>query len=182
MKGFIFTEFLDMVAQKFSPAVVEEIIDMSDLPNEGAYTEIGTYDYKEILKLATSLSKVTGIPIPDLEVVYGQHLFNRFLDRYKKLMIQTNSTFEFLQHVDDHIHVEVKKLYPEAELPKFTCEVLNPNHMTMTYSSNHPFSKLAEGLMLGCAAHYGEKIKIESKDLGPTKEKEYNYLFNLTKE
>lgn len=181
MKGLIFTEFLDMVEQVFSPEVAEQIIEQSHLPNEGAYTRVGTYDHQELLRLIDNLHQITKVPIPDLEVAYGKHLFKRFLELYRPLVMKANSTFEFLQHVDDHIHVEVKKLYPEAELPKFEYTILNPNCMIMKYSSNHPFAKLGEGLMLGCAEHYGEDIEIESENLGSTTEKKYNYLFKLTK-
>lgn len=181
MKGIIFTEFLGMVEEKFSPEMVEKIIDESNLPNQGGYTEVGTYDHHELLRLVKTLSEHTKIPIPELEEYYGEFLFNKFLVRYPRIIMEAKNTFEFLKHVDDHIHVEVKKLYPEAELPRFECSSTSPHVMMMYYHSNHPFASLAIGLMKGCASHYGENLQIESKDLGSTKEKKYNTLFTITK-
>jgi hypothetical protein len=182
MKGMIFTEFFDMVGETFSPEMVEKIIDASNLPNGGAYSDVGTYDYQEMLRLVINLSKETNVPVPQLEAAYGKYLFGKFLNRYPKLIQSCSSTFEFLEHVDRHIHVEVLKLYPDAELPRFECEIINPAHMTMRYRSNHPFANLAEGLILGCAEHFNEKIAINMKDLGATPEKKVNFLFSLTKE
>lgn len=181
MKGLVFTAFLEMVEKTFSPEVVENIIDASNLPNQGAYSEIGTYDYMEMIRLVTHLSEVTKIPIADLEVVYGKYLFTILLTRYPHAVAKTSTLFEFLQHVDNHVHVEVLKLYPEAELPRFECTLLNPTTMTMKYQSNHPFAKLAEGLILGCAEYFKEKIHIEAKELERS-DKEYNTLFTITKE
>lgn len=182
MKGLIFTQFLEMVAEVFSAEMVEEIIDAANLPNEGAYTDVGTYPYEELISLVSCLSAATHIPIPDLELSYGKFLFNKLLERYKKLILQSHNCFEFLQQVDNHIHIEVLKLYPEAELPRFECTLITPTEMTMTYRSNHPFAKLAEGLILGCAEHFGETLHLRSQQLGPTPQNLHNVRFILTRE
>jgi hypothetical protein len=181
MKGFIYTELLDMVGEVFSPEMVEKIIDASDLPNKGGYTDVGTYNYEELIRLVTHLSKFTGMPVPDLEIAYGKYLFTKLYKRHSKLVMATKTTFEFLDHVDRHVHVEVLKLYPDAELPRFICEIQSPNAMTMHYQSNHPFQYLAEGLILGCAAHFKEKINITSEQLGAADNKITNVLFSLTR-
>ncbi len=182
MKGLIFTDFLEMVSEVFSPEMTERIIDASHLPNQGAYTDIGTYDHEEVVRLITNLSAITGISVADLQIVYGKYLFTRLKDRYAKFILNADSVFKFLKHLDDHIHVEVLKLYPEAELPKFDYTMVNPTCMQLKYQSNRPFAKLAEGLIMGCAEHFDEKIHIEAQDLGATKEKKNNVLFTLTKQ
>jgi hypothetical protein len=182
MKGIIFAEYLEMVADVFSPAMVEQIIDASNLPSEGAYTEVGTYDHQELIRLVANLSKATKISISELEITYGKYLFKKLLTRYSDLVSRTQTTFDFLQQVDQHIHVEVLKLYPEAELPRFECKMINSNLMTMEYRSNHPFADLAEGLILGCAEHFNEKFSIKKEKLSPKEGKIHVVLFTLTKE
>lgn len=176
----IFCDFLEMVSRFFSTEMVENIIEASHLSNQGAYTDIGTYDNEELIRLVTHLSLATNISVADLEMTYGKYLFTKLLERYPESVKQTNSTFEFLQHVDQHIHVEVLKLYPEAELPRFECTIVNPQVMTMKYSSKHPFACLAEGLMLGCAEHFHEKVIIQSQPLAPEKDKINVVLFTIT--
>ena len=45
MKGIVFTEFLEMVEDKFSADMVDDIIDDCDLASGGAYTAVGTYPH-----------------------------------------------------------------------------------------------------------------------------------------
>jgi hypothetical protein len=182
MKGIIFTGFLEMVEEVFSLEIVDDIINSSELPNQGAYTDIGTYDYQELLRLITNLSVITGKSISELEIAYGQYLFTRLLNRYSKLVNNCNTTFDFLQEGDQHIHVEVLKLYPDAELPRFICDLKNPYCMTMEYRSNHPFADLAQGLILGCAQYFQETIHIEQQSIEPKKQMLNEVLFTLTKQ
>lgn len=182
MKGMIFCDFLTMVNDVFSPEIVENIIDASELPNQGAYTEIGTYDHQELIRLVSNLSIATNLSVPKLQIIYGKYLFKKLYDRYPDLMLNTQNSFEFLQTVDEHIHVEVLKLYPEAEVPKFKCRMKTPSKMTMEYHSIHPFADLAEGLILGCAEHFKESITVHRDQLRPKDGKKHSVLFTLSKQ
>ena len=66
---------------------------------------------------------------------------------------------------DFGIPVEVRKLYPEAELPSFQCDTSRPGSMRLTYQSTRPFAPLAEGLLRGCLSHYGEVADVDVEDL-----------------
>jgi len=46
MKGMVFTEFMDMVEEVLSADILEDIIEKSELPNDGAYTALGTYSHE----------------------------------------------------------------------------------------------------------------------------------------
>ena len=85
MKGVVFTEFLEMVEEKFGDEMVDDIINDSDLSTNGAYTAIGTYPHNEIITLVVNLSKYSKIPVPDLVHVFGKHLFSRFVVQYSNL-------------------------------------------------------------------------------------------------
>lgn len=165
MKGLVFTEFLEMVERKFSPAMVDDIIDDADLPSGGAYTAVGTYPHSEMLALVQCLSKETRLPVPALVKLFGQHLFGRFVELYPSFFHATSNAFDFLDSIENHVHTEVRKLYPDAELPTFaTQRSADGQRLVMTYRSRHPFAALAEGLIEGCLAHFQEKAQIESVD------------------
>ena len=51
MKGIVFTEFLELVEDKFGLETVDEIIQKSDLESNGIYTSIGTYKFSEMLNI-----------------------------------------------------------------------------------------------------------------------------------
>ena len=165
MKGIVFTEFLEMVEERFTPAVADRIIEAAPLPSRGAYTAVGTYDHHEMVQLIVQLSTVTGIAVPALLYTFGEYLFGRFALAYPRFFVDVASAFAFLERVETHIHTEVRKLYPNAELPTFTCEVAEPHCLTLTYRSARPFADLAEGLITGCITHFGEAIDIHKDDL-----------------
>ena len=165
MKGIVFTEFIELVEDKFSPEIADAIIETANLPSGGAYTALGTYDHQEILQLVTRLSEATDIPASDLMRIFGRHLFNRFIALYPQLFVGITSAFEFLSYIESYIHVEVKKLYPDAQLPAFEYDRTNRQQLIMTYHSSRPFALLAEGLIDGCLAHFGEKISFRCEDL-----------------
>lgn len=164
MKGIVFSEFLDLVEDKFGADMVDDIIDDSNVPSGGAYTAVGTYDHQEIVDLVVSLSKHTGISVPDLLKVYGQHLFGQLIAGYPIFLEGVDDVFGFLRTLENHIHVEVRKLYPEAELPKFVMEE-SDGKMSMHYQSERPFADLAEGLLNGCIHHFDQQVAFEREDV-----------------
>ena len=165
MKGIIFTEFLELVESAFSPEVADRIIEASDLPSGGAYTAVGSYDHAEIVSLVLNLSKETGTPVPDLLRTFGRHLFGQFPKVYPHFFEDTTDAFDFLASVENYIHVEVRKLYPDAELPSLDCEARENGTMVMVYRSSRGLADVAHGLIEGCFDHFGQPITIEREDL-----------------
>ena len=159
MKGMVFTEFLEMVSDKFSANMADDIIDDSDLPSGGAYTAVGNYDHGELVQMVAALSKRTGVPAPQLVKVFGEHLFGRFHALYPNFFKGITSALMFLEGIETVIHTEVRKLYPDAQLPSFDCE-RSSDGLTMTYSSPRHFGDLAEGLILGAIAYFGDKVEV----------------------
>lgn len=166
MKGIVFTEFLEMVEETFSPDIAEAIIEESNLASGGAYTSVATYDHAEMVAMVIKLAEKTNTPVPTLLTAFGQYLLGRFNELYPAFFEGITSTYDFLNTIENHVHVEVKKLYSDAELPTFKTEATGNGGMTMTYKSMRPFADLAEGLILGSIAHFGENITLTREDLG----------------
>jgi hypothetical protein len=164
MKGIVFTEFLEMVESQFSPEVADEIIETTDLPSGGAYSAVGTYDHREIVALVQRLSEHQGSSVPDLLKAFGKHLLRRFTEGYPQFFEGKSGAFEFLEDVENTVHVEVLKLYPEAELPSFDT-LRDGDVLVMTYRSPRRMADLAEGLIMGCAEHFGEELSIEREEV-----------------
>ncbi len=165
MKGMVFTEFLEMVEEKFSPELVDQIIEECDLKSSGAYTAVGTYHHSEMVQLVSRLGEHTETGVSDLLRSFGVYLFGRFVAGYPQFFGEVKEVFDFLGKVDGYIHVEVRKLYPDAELPSIECETLSPDCMHVTYRSSRPLANLAEGLIQGCIAYYDDSVKLEMTDL-----------------
>ncbi|MDB4297727.1 heme NO-binding domain-containing protein, partial [Flavobacteriaceae bacterium] len=110
MKGIIFTEFLELVEEKFGLEMVDTIIENSNLKSEGAYTAVGTYEFSEMLQLITHLSENTALAIDDLLMVYAEHLFKALIGMHPNLVSFYKGPMELLASIENHIHVEVKKI------------------------------------------------------------------------
>ena len=165
MKGIVFCEFVEMMEQEFSPDMADEIIAGAELESGGAYTAVGTYDHHEMLTLVTRLSEKTGVPVPELVKAFGRYLFGRFVELYPAFFEGVDGAFSFLDRIEEHVHVEVKKLYPDAELPTFETSHPDGDTMIMDYRSRRPFADLALGLIEGCIKHYGESVDVGVQDL-----------------
>jgi hypothetical protein len=163
MKGLVFTEFMEMVEATWSLDMVDSIIHRAQPASGGAYTSVGTYPHHEMIALVSALSAETRTPAPDLVRAFGNYLFGRFVVAYPRFFEGIPDSFRFLGGIEDIIHAEVRKLYPDAELPTFEVEFA-PGHagdtLTLTYFSEHPFADLAHGLIEGCIAHFGETVTL----------------------
>jgi len=177
VKGIVFSEFIEMVETDFSPEIADEIIVTADLASGGMYTSVGTYDHGEMLELVARLSEKTNTPIAVLVQAFGRHLFGRFVALYPAFFEGVNGTFDFLSRIEDHVHVEVRKLYPDAELPTFETKQVDADTLEMVYRSRRPFADLAAGLINGCVSHYGEDISVTQTDL--SEEGRTHVHFNL---
>ena len=165
MKGIVFSEFLTMVDERFSIEMSERLIDEVNPPSGGAYTTVGTYDAQEIVDLVVKLSEITKISVPDLLKTFGRYLLGRFAEIFPQFFKEVTSTLDFLPMVESYVHLEIKKLYSDAELPSFTCVFPYPGRLEMKYRSARNFSDLAEGLILGTADHFNERIKVERESI-----------------
>ena len=160
MKGIVFSEFIELVEDQFSIEIADRILEECNLASGGAYTSVGTYDHAEMVQLVVKLSELTNVEVPDLLRVFGQHLTKRFTELYPAFFQEVGDTFGFLDTIENHVHVEVRKLYPDAELPSFQTERPDTNTLVMNYSSFRPFADLAEGLILGAIAHFDDPIAL----------------------
>ena len=159
MKGIIFSEFLELVEETFGLEVCQDMLDENS--DEGAYTSAGTYDHHDLVKLIITLSKITNIGIEELQEVYGKWVFTSLLRSMPGLEVKSNSTFEFINQVEDYIHIEVNKLYDDAKPPQFIFISQTESEMVLDYISARCFSHVCFGLIQGCAAYYDEKVEVQ---------------------
>lgn len=165
MKGLVFTEFLDMVEEKFGYDMVDKILTESTLESKGSYTQIGTYSFGEMVQLITRLHEHTGIEVPVLLKTYGLYFFDFLKNNYPGFLKKETNAFAFLNSIENHIHVEVQKLYPEAELPSFDTNNISSDKMEMIYRSERGLGPFAEGLIEKSMEYYGEEGTVTSENL-----------------
>jgi hypothetical protein len=160
MKGVVFTEFIELVEETYSMDMVDDIIDDCELASDGVFTSVGFYDYQEMVQLVGALSKRCNTPVADLLHVFGKHLIKKFSVNFSSMFEDNRDAFSFLESIDNHVHIEVRKLYPDAELPQLGATRPDPDTLIMRYKSNRPFAELAYGLICGAIDYFGEQIEV----------------------
>jgi hypothetical protein len=165
MKGVVFTEFLEMVEDGFGMEVADSVITRGCPFHTAGFTAVGTYNHTDLLGMVSELSQVTATPAPALVQDFGKRMFAKFLASYPEVFERVSNTFELLFRVEDVIHVEVRKLHPDAELPTFSFPPAEPGCLDLLYESARPFADLAHGLIEACIEHFGEDIEIHRTDL-----------------
>lgn len=160
MKGIVFRMLFDMIEDQFGYEMVDRVIQKSNLESKGVYTSVGTYPFSELVAISEGISKQIHLPVSKLHYTFGKYAFGVFANRYKSLITGYDNVFDFLHHVEDTIHVEVLKLYPEAELPQFQSRRINASEMELVYSSSRKMADFAEGLLEGCFEHFDAQMSI----------------------
>jgi len=167
MKGVIFTEFLGFIETTFGLPMADHLITATSPVSGGAYTSVGTYDAGELIAMVVELGEKTGSPVPDLIKAFGAHLFNHFVEAHAETLGNVKTTEELLSQVENRIHVEVRKLFPDAELPTIGFSQIDEGRSEVIYQSKRPFADLAEGLISAAIEHFEDPITLTREDVPP---------------
>ena len=83
---------------------------------------------------------------------FGTHCFNRWVNYAPHHFTQQRGLFDILEGIVDFHETEVRKLYPDAELPSFLSGSRSDRQLVMGYYSCTPLSALAVEVIKGAAA------------------------------
>jgi hypothetical protein len=161
MKGTVFVELLKMAEDAFGEDVVDMVLDKAELENDGAYTAVGNYSCSELVKVVDAFSEHSGLSTEVLQRKFGHWMHEHFAQNFPEFYKDKGGSFDMLEALDGEIHVEVRKLYPEAELPRFTTHRKSDTHLEMVYSSPRPLVGFCHGLIEACTTKFGETADIE---------------------
>ncbi|MEN9890925.1 MAG: hypothetical protein RLY78_1220 [Pseudomonadota bacterium] len=179
MKGVVFTEFLAFVRQGHGEDMADDIIEACALPSGGAYTAVGTYPHGEMQALCGALSARCGRPAADLVRDFGAHLSDSFARHHPAFFARAGHLFDFLASIEGHIHVEVRKLYPDAELPTFDVAERSATRLVLDYRSPRRLGPLAEGLIAGSARHFGVDVRVRTEALAGPEGEALRFIVDL---
>jgi DNA-binding transcriptional LysR family regulator len=151
MHPLIFSEFREFVGETF-PAGTEATL--GDLPGDDRSAGA-------LAGAIRSVAAVVGTGEKDLTRRFGTYLFGRFAKLYPVMLANADSALSVLAELDGKVHAEVRRLHPDAEFPSFTSRRLGPDRLELTYRSSRPLAALAEGMIRGCIAHFGERLAVD---------------------
>lgn len=158
MKGMVFNMLNVMVERQFGLDAWEAVLDAAD--SDGIYTAGATYEDAELLRLVAAGSDLLQVPVHDLVRGFGNFMFPHFVAGYPTFFLPGQDLKQFLLTVDQVIHMEVRKLYPDAHLPSFDYDDSASDRLVMRYTSPRRLCMLAEGLIQGAAEHFKTRCQL----------------------
>ncbi len=161
MKGIVFTTFNDMVEKEIGIEMWDAILDSVNPKSEGIYTSVEDFPDEELLAMVSDLSDRTGTPVVDLLKAFGQYLFHVLAMKHSIFVEEEPSFLSFLKSVDEVIHKEVEKLYPNPNLPTLSWKQEDENSLELYYRSPRKLCHLADGLIKGAAQRYDTQFTME---------------------
>jgi len=180
MLGMIFTELLELVEKKYGYEVVDKLMENDQLPSGGIYTAVGSYDHSESFIIISQLSELVDAPVTVLVSEFGQAFLVNLIESHPQILTNISDSFDLLSKIDRYIHLEVGKLYPNAQLPHFTFKQLSENHIQLHYRSARPLATFAAGFLLGCAYYFYELNRITR--MAGVNTSERNVTFDMVRE
>jgi len=162
MKGLVFTTFYFYCEDRYGADLLDDIIEDANLANKGAFTSVGTYPFEDMVALITALVKRTGQSLPEVLEDFGRFCFSKWVS-YVPAHFENKDLFDILAGADEFHETEVRKLYPDAELPSFIVESRDECLLVLRYFSCKPLADLATGVIKGAAQHLGEQVDVRHR-------------------
>lgn len=151
MKGIIFSLFEQFITETFGDETYEEILTACPLKTKEPFIGPGSYPDEDLFSLVSRAVEISGMALPDALRAFGRFCVPKLADKFPDLVKPYSSPKELLMKVDSIIHVEVKKLYKDAETPEFIYEDPAPDRLIMQYKSGRKLCYFMEGLIDGVA-------------------------------
>ena len=180
MKGIVFVELLKMAEDMLGEETVDAVLDATSLDSGGAYSAVGNYPCSELTALIAGFSKITAVPDHELQRLFGHWMMEVFARHYPAFFEATPDALSMLESIETEIHVEVRKLYPESELPRFDARRVAPDRLELDYTSPRPLAPFCHGLIEGCLTHYDTQGQITSRDRSDAALTRADFVIQLT--
>lgn len=176
MLGIVFTSLIDMLETEASPDFANEVMSQARLSGVRDYAVAKNYPYEHMQRMVEVLVERTGKSANALLHEIGRYLFARLADDYRELLIEQEGLLNLLTWVDSELDDRVKKVNPDATIPRFTVLSRTDTAMRLHYYSTRDLHALAEGVMDAAAEFYDCHLEREIHQT----ETPHTYEFSLS--
>lgn len=157
MKGIVFNLLEDVVSEHHGPETWEALVDAAGV--SGAYTSLGAYPDSDMEALVAAACAALSLNRNAVLRWFGVNAMPLLAERYPTLFEGHTSARTFVDGVNDVIHAEVRKLYPDALCPHFKLSDAGANELVMAYHSARRMCALAEGFVEGAAIYFNDTVQ-----------------------
>jgi hypothetical protein len=159
MHGTIFFELKKYVETKLGHEAWDKLLTQSDL-GARTYEVMADYPDSEVVKLVSTASRITGVPVRGILMDFGEFIAPDLLQMYGGVINPAWKTLDVIENTEDEIHNVVRLYNRDAHPPNLKCIRTSENEVVIHYSSQRKLCDVAKGITSGLAKHYGEKISI----------------------
>lgn len=157
MKGIIFNVAEHVVTDELGPDAWDDLLVSAGV--DGVYTAVGDYPDEELSAILEAAADSRGETVRDVQRWIGRRGMPLLAERYADFFTPPDAR-AFVLTLNDVIHPEVRKLYPDATPPDFDYHVVDETTLLVEYRSDRRMCGLAEGLILGAVDWYGETVVV----------------------
>jgi hypothetical protein len=101
------------------------------------------------------------ISINHLLLVFGKPFFSVIEKTCPNLLVSFKNSIEMLLFMENHIHLELKKIYSNLDVPTFITENKEVNMLTMLYKFSIAMRQFGLGVMNKALNHFNATATIE---------------------
>lgn len=156
MHGLILTS-LERYTKEVFPDVAPRI-----LAGRAPYEANAAYEDEEFASLVEPACVLTGRTRRDFLIGFGEFTAEHvFAELYLEFFASSGSTRSLLLSVEERIHEVVRATIPGAYPPRLHVHPFGYAGAMISYTSERRLCDLLEGLVLGTAKHFGERLTVE---------------------
>ncbi|OGQ99716.1 MAG: hypothetical protein A2505_03775 [Deltaproteobacteria bacterium RIFOXYD12_FULL_55_16] len=156
MKGLIFNLLEEFLTARCGEKEYELILADCQLITAEPSLMVGpgSYPDQDFTAIVASAANRLSLSPGELLREVGRALIPLLASRYPQFFSPSKHPREFFSTLNFIHHLEVKKLYKDAELPRFHCENKTDGSLLVSYLSSRGLCHLFSGLIDGVADHY----------------------------
>jgi predicted hydrocarbon binding protein len=160
LKGIVFVKLSEFVEETWGLTLWDELLQESDLDSGGIFTSVGLFGDQEFFSLVALIASKKAITVEKAQKAFGEWMFKELYALAPPGAHNFVDVFEFLHGVQNIIHVEVKKLYPDALIPEFDFLFESEKILRFHYKSPRKLCHFCEGLVYGLSKHVNQKVTV----------------------
>lgn len=158
MKGIIFNLVEQVVCDAHGERVWDQLLTGAGL--EGGYTSMGNYPDEELYALVGGASTALDLPTDEVLRTLGHGAAVGLSRQYSQFFTPHERCIDSVVTLNDVIHPEVRKIHRDAEPPEFVFTHVGDDELLVEYRSRRGLCALADGMLGGAAAYYGERADV----------------------
>ncbi|OCQ22147.1 hypothetical protein A7985_10180 [Pseudoalteromonas luteoviolacea] len=161
MKGHIFMLLEDFISEVAGDEVLYEALEECSFDSSKGFVRTENYPDEQLVELVNIVVGKMGISISEAHFSFGQWLYPKLSNLLPSQFTQYPHPAHVLKQLDDLHHVELKKLYPDAQPPAFQYNVTGPYTAQLIYTSPRRLFDLVKGVLAGMSSYYAVNIEVE---------------------